>query len=138
MKQELRYGYWIAVTVALATLAFAQPNFRMPNYNKATEAKISGMIEDVQQMPHGRMMGIHIIVKTGSETVDAHLGPSDFIAGKGFTFAKGDSVEIVGSKVKMNRADAVIAREITKGGNTLTLRDQTGRPLWAGRRSKAK
>lgn len=135
MKPKL--GYWLAVTVALAAVALAQPKFRMPNYNAATEAKISGTIEDVQQMPHGRMTGIHIIVKTGSETADAHLGPSDFIAGKGFTFAKGDSVEIVGSKVKMNGADALIAREITKGGNTLTLRDQSGRPLWAGRRGKA-
>ena len=108
----------------------------MPNYDKTTEAKISGTIEDVQQMPHGRMTGTHVMVKSGDNTVDAHLGPSDFIAAKGFTFAKGDAVDIVGSKVKMGGADALIVRQITKDGNTLTLRDPSGRPLWASRRGK--
>ncbi|HVY94413.1 MAG TPA: hypothetical protein VHA14_16745, partial [Bryobacteraceae bacterium] len=50
----------------------------------------------------------------------------------GFKFAKGDSVEITGSKVTMNGEEWIIAREVTKDGKTLTLRDKDGNPKWSG------
>ncbi len=48
-----------------------------------------------------------------------------------FTFATGDQVEVIGSKVKMDGADAVLAREVKKGGKTLTLRNARGIPAWS-------
>jgi hypothetical protein len=74
------------------------------------------------------------MVKTEAETMDVRLGPASFVSGKGFTFAKGDAVEITGSKVSMDGKDAVIAREVVKDGKTLTLRDKMGRPMWSGGR----
>jgi hypothetical protein len=57
------------------------------------------------------------------------------LADKNFTFAKGDPIEIIGSNVKIDGADVVIAREIIKGGKTLTLRNAQGVPVWSkGRR----
>ena len=79
------------------------------------------------------MMGTHLLVKTNTETIEVNLGPANFISREGFTFAKGDSVEILGSKAPMGDAEVLIAREVTKDGKKLTLRDETGRPLWAGR-----
>jgi DNA/RNA endonuclease YhcR with UshA esterase domain len=64
----------------------------------------------------------------------AHLGPTNFLTQKGFTFAKGEQIEVTGSSVKYNGADAVIAREVKKGDKTVTLRDKKGVPEWAGRR----
>jgi hypothetical protein len=40
---------------------------------------------------------------------------------------------VVGSKVTMAGQEVVIAREIKKGDQVLTLRDAKGVPLWAGR-----
>jgi hypothetical protein len=49
------------------------------------------------------------------------------------TFAKGDTLKVVGSQVTMAGQEVVIAREITKGDQVLTLRDAKGFPLWSGR-----
>lgn len=64
---------------------------------------------------------------------DVHLGPSAFVSSKKFEFAKGDAITVTGSKVKLAGQDAILAREIKKGSQVLTLRDAKGFPLWAGR-----
>jgi hypothetical protein len=55
------------------------------------------------------------------------------VTSKHFDFAKGDAITVTGSKVKMGGQDVVIAREIKKGDQVLTLRDARGFPLWYGR-----
>jgi hypothetical protein len=97
-------------------------------YDVSTETTITGTVQDVLRPQNGRMMGIHLTVKTATETIEVHLGPSDFIANAGFSFAKGDSVQVLGSIVMMDDGEFLIAREITKDGKTLKLRDKTGRP----------
>jgi hypothetical protein len=52
-----------------------------------------------------------------------------------FTFAKGDQIEVTGSKVKIGAVDALLAREVKKGDKTLTLRNAQGVSAWSrGRR----
>jgi hypothetical protein len=77
-----------------------------------------------------------LIVKTDKETLEVHLGPTAFLEKEKFTFAKGDQIEVTGSKVKIEGADALIAREVKKGGKTLTLRDAQGVPAWSGGRRR--
>jgi DNA/RNA endonuclease YhcR with UshA esterase domain len=77
-------------------------------------------------------MGTHLTVKVGDQTQEIVLGPAKFIANKEFSFAKGDSVEVTGSKVTMGGTAYIIAREVIKDGKTLTLRDKSGTPQWAG------
>jgi hypothetical protein len=48
-----------------------------------------------------------------------------------YVFAKGEEVEVTGSKVKYQRADAIIARQIKKDGATWAVRDEQGVPLWS-------
>jgi hypothetical protein len=102
-------------------------------YDPATETTLKGTVEAVTQPTRGRMMGTHLTVKAGEESCEVMLGPSKFINSKGFSFVKGDSVEIKGSKVTMDGKEHVIAREVVKDGKTLTLRDKNGVPEWAGR-----
>lgn len=105
-------------------------NMRM--YDPATETTLKGTVEAVNQQTRGQMMGTHITIKTVDETREVMLGPANFITGKGFAFAKGDSIEVTGSKITMGAMEFVIAREVVKDGKTLTLRDKTGTPQWAG------
>ncbi len=131
----------MAVTVVLAfaaTAALAQgggPGMGMPNYDPKTEVTVKGTIEDVQQQQgrHG-WMGTHLLLKTDSGTLDVHAGPSGYITENHFSFAKGDSIEVIGSKVTIQDKDALLAREIVKDGKTLTLRNAQGIPQWSGSR----
>lgn len=106
-----------------------------PMYNPATEITVKGTVEAVNQMT-GRpgWAGSHLQVKTESETLDVHVGPSWFLSQNNFTFAKGDQIEVTGSKVKYANAGALLAREITKGDQKLTLRNEKGFPVWSRRR----
>jgi hypothetical protein len=64
-----------------------------------------------------------------------HVGPAAYLAGKNFSITKGDELTITGSKVQYQGADFLIAREITKGDQVLTLRDTKGFAVWSGRRT---
>ncbi len=125
----------------LVPLSFAQQGMgggkRMPRYTPSTEVTVKGTVDKVSHPtgPRG-WPGTHIALKTATETLDVHLGPADFLAEKKFEIAAGDQVEVIGSKVKYNGADAIVAREIKKGDSTLVLRDAQGTPLWSRGRSQ--
>ena len=122
------------VIVALATVAYAQRGGG-GNYNPATEVTVTGTVESVENMPSpGRGGGgLHLKLTAPSGPIEVHVGPSSYVASKNVTFAKGDTLKVVGSKVTMAGEEVVIAREITKGDQVLTLRDAKGFPLWSGR-----
>ena len=71
------------------------------------------------------------MIKTAQGSLEVHLGPTSYLEKQQFAFAKGDQIEVIGSKVKIESADVVIAREVKKGGKTLTLRDAQGVPFWS-------
>ena len=102
------------------------------NYNPATETTVKGTVEDVMQTAgrHG-WSGIHLSLKTDQGTYDVHVGPTSYVSSQQFTLSKGDSLEVTGSKTQMNGKDVLIARQITKEGKTLTLRDEQGIPKWS-------
>lgn len=134
MKQAKK---WLPrVAIALLTVSAMEAQQRGgPGmmYNPSTETTIKGTVEAVaSQGAHGMMMGTHLTVKSDQATTDVMLGPSNFISSQGFTFAKGDEVQVTGSKVPMGGTEVLVAREVAKGGKTLVLRDKTGKPKWSG------
>lgn len=102
------------------------------NYDKASEVTVKGVVEDVTH-PTGRKggAGTHLTLQSDQGTFDVHVGPSSYISSQQFAFAKGDTIEVVGSKVKVNGQDALLARQITKEGKVLSLRNEQGFPLWS-------
>lgn len=148
MKSLNRIAPALVSTIFLfAAPAFAQTGggmgqgmrMNMPKYDTATVVTVKGTVQDVQEGMHaGRMRshgGLHLVLKTDTESYTVLVGPAQFVKDKGFTFAKDDTIEVTGSKVKFNDKDAIIAREIKKADKTLTLRDEKGVPAWSmGRR----
>ena len=135
---SLLIGASLAFTFA-TTAAFAQGRgygTGMSRYDPKTQVTVKGTIEDVQQQTGRRSWsGTHLILKTDAATFDVHVGPSSYIAQQKFAFAKGDVIEVVGSKVTIADKEALLAREITKDGKTLVLRNAQGIPQWSrGRR----
>jgi hypothetical protein len=125
-----------ALTIALsATLALAQKGRGQRQYDPSTETTVTGTVEEVKKVAgqRGGPGGTHLMIKTAQGSLEVHLGPTSYLEKQQFTFAKGDQVEVIGSKVKIESADVVIAREVKKGGKTLTLRDAQGVPVWSRR-----
>jgi hypothetical protein len=94
---------------------------------------VKGSVEAVNQVKGPQSWdSTHLSLKTDKETIDVHVGPSWFLTQNTTGFAKGDQVEVTGSRVKFGDKDALIAREIKKGDETLTLRNAQGFPVWSG------
>ena len=110
-----------------------------PMYDLRTETTIRGTVESVDTVTgaggRGRhaLGGTHLTVRSGTEALAVHVGPTAYLAEKGITFAKGDALEILGSRVTIGQESVIIARQVKKGDNTWTLRDALGRPAWSGR-----
>jgi hypothetical protein len=121
-----------AVVASLAALAWAQSVRGGRLYNPSTESTIQGSVTQVSTVTgkHG-WNGLHLALRHDGEISDVHLGPAQWISSRGFSFAEGDQVEIVASHVKYQGTDAWVARQITKDGKVLVLRDEQGFPQWS-------
>jgi len=106
-----------------------------PKYDVHTEMKMKGVVEEMKLPPKGsEKEAVHLLVKTGTETVDVYLCPKSFLDDMGVSFDKGDEIAITGSKAKQGEADLILAREVVKGTDTLVLRDEKGNPVWSSHR----
>jgi hypothetical protein len=117
-----------AAVTFLATSAFCQTS---PKYDPATEGKFKGIIEEVTLVPpSGGKPIAYLMLKHGTDAVHVFLCPKKFLDDMGIVFKAEEEVEVTGSKVKQDGADLTLAREILKGGETLTLRFKDGKPAW--------
>jgi hypothetical protein len=103
-------------------------------YSSATETTVAGTVEEVRtvSLPGGGRGGLHLSLNTSSGPVEVHVGPTWYVSSRNITFAKGDAVTLIGSKMSMSGREVLVAREITKGQQTLTLRAANGAPVWSG------
>jgi hypothetical protein len=118
----------LAAITLLASSAFCQAP---PKYDPATEGKIKGIVEEVKLVPpSGGKPVAYLMMKSGTDAVHVFLCPKKFLDDMGIVFKAEEEVEVTGSKVKQDGADLTLAREILKGGETLTLRFKDGKPAW--------
>ncbi len=105
-------------------------------YNFARIENLDGEVisVDTPTFRRGIPQGVHLIVNTGKETVEVHLGPSWYLEDQDFAISPEDKIAITGSRININGEQAIIASQIKKGNNTLMLRDDNGIPLWRGYR----
>ena len=108
-------------------------------YNPQTVEVITGEVASIDRIRPERGMsdGVHIIVKTDKETIPVHLGPTWYIENQDVKIAPKDKVEVKGSRITYDGKPALIAAEVKKGDEVLTLRDANGFPAWSGWRRGA-
>lgn len=104
-----------------------------PKYNLQTETKMKGTVEEMKVPGKGVKDVVHMVAKTGTDTIDVYLCPESFLQDMGVNFSKGDEIAMTGSKVKLGDTDLILAREVVKGTDTLVLRDDKGNPIWGWR-----
>jgi hypothetical protein len=80
---------------------------------------LTGILEQ-----HGDEWGL----KVGTTSYEIHLGPADYRTNQGLVLNNGDQATVKGFVYGTD----VAVMEIQAGGKTITLRDDTGRPAWAG------
>jgi hypothetical protein len=100
------------------------------NYSVAAEMTVKGTVEDVKPGPN---QGMHIMLKTSDATLELALGPSWYQTERKYVLAKGDQIEVVGARSTVGGREVLLVREIKKGSETMTFRDSSGVPMWAGR-----
>lgn len=125
----------LAVIIAFAQRQQGQMQSQMHGrlrYDPATEVTLQGTLTKVETQ-QGLMgwNGTHLLVSFDAETLAVHVGPSNYLAQQEFSFAAGDQIEVTGSRVKFEGSDILIARQIKKGSQVLTLRNSKGIPVWS-------
>jgi hypothetical protein len=107
-------------------------------YDPKTVETISGEVVSVDRLTpmKGMGQGIHMTVKTATETVSVHLGPSWYLENQDVKLEPKDLVEVTGSRITFQGKPAFIAAEVHKSDEVLKLRDDSGYPVWAGWRRR--
>ena len=122
----------LAAIALVATSAFSQAP---PKYDPATETTVRGAVGELKLVPPtGGKPFAYLVTKTGpdkeKDTVQIFLCPKSFLDQMGIAFKTDEAIEVKGSKVKQDGADLILAREMIKGGETLTFRFPDGKPAW--------
>jgi hypothetical protein len=139
--------------LAIAVSSYAQPRGGMmwrgsggwgpgSPYNKMYDPKtvetITGEVTRVDRITPTKGMsgGIHMLVKTDKETISVQLGPIWYLENQDVKIEPKDKVEVKGARVTFGGKPAIIAAEVKKGDEVLTLRDDNGFPVWSGWRQR--
>jgi hypothetical protein len=110
------------------------------HYNPATEINVDGVIESFVYRDQARHrstdVGVHFNLSVkpfgNAETSNyfVHVGPKSLVSPLIEDLQVGDRVVVIGSSIKMDGKNALIARQILKDGKRVTIRDFDGRPVF--------
>jgi hypothetical protein len=118
----------LAAIASLVASAFSQTSLK---YDPATESKFKGVVAELKFIPpSGGKPVAYLVMKSGADSVQVFLCPKKFLDDMGIVFKADDEIEVTGSKIKQDGADLTLAREVVKGGDTVTLRFKDGKPAW--------
>lgn len=102
-------------------------------YDSAKVETIAGEIASVERITpmRGMSYGVQVVLKTTAETIPVHLGPGWFLENQDVKLAAGDRIEVKGARAMVQGMPVILAAQVTKGDDTLHLRDDAGVPAWA-------
>ena len=114
-----------AFAATVAGQSTAADSSLVPKYNLSTEVRLRGVVVDINDhpCPISGGLGSHLIVQTQEGTVEVHLAPTKFVNEYQVIFARGEKVEVLGSRMIFQGKDALLAREIVRGEDTFVFRD---------------
>jgi len=109
------------------------PQRHPPRYDATAEVTIHGVVQDVKNFycPVSGDEGTHLTLATNNGMVEVHVAPARFLNGQRWQFFRGDEVDVLGSRIVYRGHEALIARSIARGNQTVALRKADGKPLWA-------
>jgi len=131
MRTSHRFTWPAALALTLLPLAAAGED--MP-YDHHTRITMKGTITEVRRIPSGRTAGVMLVVDTELEKIEVHLGPVAFVDAQPMKLKQGDRIEITGSWISLGvpgrEQPYLVAEKVTRSGQVMRLREESGRPLW--------
>jgi hypothetical protein len=95
-------------------------------YDPAREVTLVGTVKEfVTHHIAGSPMGLHVMISTSGQSVDAHIGPV-FSKQIQETLHVGELVQVVGVHEKVHGKDVVLVRQLIYGGRQVTVRNERG------------
>jgi hypothetical protein len=128
---RLDYFRLVSVAALIVLPAFMAANAQMPAllYDKSSEVKVTGIVNEVKIAADNN---VHLMLTSGKGSLDVMLATEKFLKEMEITFAKGDAIEVLGSQLKSAGAEILLAREVNRNGDVMTMRDEQGKPVWVG------
>lgn len=102
-------------------------------YDESTVETVSGKITKTEVQPamsKGWQESVVIILKMENQEIPIHLGPTWFVEHQPIRFHPTETIEVKGSKVKLEGEDVIVAQSVKKDDQTLILREEDGTPKW--------
>lgn len=109
---------------------------------KPKVVKLSGVIESINTGPcekrKGRTpIGAHLLLKeTAGTTLNIHLGPVSRLQSTLDKLSKGQSITVMAFCQDVMPPDHYVAQSLILPEETIQLRDESLRPVWAGGRGR--
>jgi hypothetical protein len=123
--------FTVVASVALAAQA-PVPVKAPAAYDPASETNYAGVISQVvASTTADGTVGVDLeLLIARDKSVKVHLGPAMFIGSNDFYFLADEQVMVTGAFVSHGGQVSLWARQVTKKGKTLTLRNPSGAPVW--------
>jgi hypothetical protein len=122
----------LATLLPAPVLAGSAGKSAKAKYDPATVVTVKGTVLGETRVENGQgRKAVRLVVKVGEDQVSVHLGPDEWVDRQKVRFAKGDEVTVKGSRFTYADKFGVIAQSVARGGETLVLRNESGKPLWA-------
>lgn len=123
---------WVCLAVLLFLVPAALLAEAPPKYNATTEVTLEGAALYVAEYPsRASWSGVYAIMKDGGGEIEVHFAPGEFLSEKGIEIKRGDTLKVVGSRVRWSGTEIILAREISvNGGKAVELRDKNGAKVW--------
>lgn len=102
-------------------------------YDPNTVETVAGEVLSISRAGGSGAGGVHLMLRTDAgKTLSIRLGPASYVDRQAMKIAQGDRVEVKGSRIGTEEYTAIVAAEVTKGQDTMRLRDAAGVPAWSG------
>ena len=110
-------------------------NYQQRMYRTQSVETITGKVMSVNNVTSPRNVygGLHLRVKTAKEDIDVHLGPIWYINNQNIKINLQDKIRVRGWRITTEGNPAIVAAQMTKGDQVITLRNPDGSPLWSGK-----
>jgi sporulation protein YlmC with PRC-barrel domain len=110
-------------------------------YDPKKEQTINGKVVSVETGApmEGMPAGLQMLVKTDeTQETRVYLGPEWYVQRQGMEIRDNADVKVTGALATIDEQPVLMARDVEFDGQTLTLRDEKGKPLWSGPGNEAK
>lgn len=128
---------WLAIAIIFPcafpnALASELPAAHRPTpfYNVKLEQKITGAVVATQDVSRGKSLpGEHLTILTRAGKLDVQLGPARAQSAQELGLRDGDQIEVTGCVISYEGRLVVLARQVKRGNQVMTLRTKRGYPI---------